>query len=304
MVGLPSSSALPFLTRRCQDQRILAATASTIVSLGFALLTAASQWAVVSGVLTGLGGGALLALAPAFQGRRAADASQAAALASMAQSVGHLVAAIGPLLLGALHDLTGGRTLPLLLLVALTPIQTDGLVVTEESTVTGVPAERTTLEPAGNRVTAIGGGTAAAELRRYAPDDYCIRHALIGLNPKVRSAGGTPFEREKHAGAFHFGLDGLTAQGTVDRSGPGHAHCDCQFDAPTVTLDGERFVDNGRLLLLDDPHIRELAQKSGPAQILLNPNPRRVLPPPLQPLTRLRAARGLRNPHAAVTFAP
>ncbi|MFF9077700.1 hypothetical protein ACF1A9_36450 [Streptomyces sp. NPDC014872] len=159
------------------------------------------------------------------------------------------------------------------------PDQTDGVVVIEESTVTGVPAERITLELAGNRVTAIEGSAAAAELRRYAPNGYYMRHALIGLNPKVRSAGGTQFEREKHAGAFYFGLDGLTTQGTIDRNGPGHAHCDCQFDAPTITLDGERFVDNGHLLLLGDPEIHQLAQKFGPAEVLLNPNPRLVLPP-------------------------
>ena len=159
------------------------------------------------------------------------------------------------------------------------PDQTDGVVVIEESTVTGVPAEQTTLELENNRVTAIHGSTAAAELRRYAPDGYYMRHALIGLNPKVRVAGGTQFEREKHAGAFYFGIDGLTPQGEVDRANPGHAHCDCQFDHPTITLDGRPFVVNGYLLLLDDPEIRELAGKFGPADILLDPNPRLVVPP-------------------------
>jgi CP family cyanate transporter-like MFS transporter len=123
IVGLVSSSALPVLARRWTDQRLLAAAASAIVALGFALLAVAPQLAVVSSVLTGLGGGACLVLALTFQGQRAADASQAAALASMAQSVGYLVAAVGPLLLGALHELTGGWTLPLLLLVALTLAQ-------------------------------------------------------------------------------------------------------------------------------------------------------------------------------------
>jgi CP family cyanate transporter-like MFS transporter len=123
IVGLVSSSALPVLARRWTDQRLLAAAASAIVALGFTLLAAAPQLAVVSSVLTGLGGGACLVLALTFQGQRAADASQAAALASMAQSVGYLVAAVGPLLLGALHDLTGGWTLPLVLLVTLTLAQ-------------------------------------------------------------------------------------------------------------------------------------------------------------------------------------
>ncbi|WP_457513693.1 CynX/NimT family MFS transporter [Streptomyces sp. TE33382] len=123
IVGLVSSGALPVLARRWTDQRILAAAASAIVALGFALLAVAPQLAIVSSVLTGLGGGACLVLALTFQGQRAADASQAAALASMAQSVGYLVAAAGPLLLGALHDLTSGWTIPLMLLVALTLIQ-------------------------------------------------------------------------------------------------------------------------------------------------------------------------------------
>ncbi|PPS68408.1 MULTISPECIES: hypothetical protein [Streptomyces] len=153
------------------------------------------------------------------------------------------------------------------------------MVVVEESTVTGVPAEQITLELENNRVTAVHGGSAAAELRRYASDGCCMRHALIGLNPKVRSAGGTQFEREKHAGAFYFGIDGLTPQGEVDRTAPGHAHCDCQFDQPTITLDGRPFVDNGYLLLHDDPEIHELAGKFGPADILLDPNPRLGLPP-------------------------
>lgn len=79
------------------------------------------------------------------------------------------------------------------------PNRTDGLLVIEESTVTGTPAEPTTIELTNNVVTAIEGATAATELRHYSPRGYYLRHALIGLNPKVRSSGGTQFEREKHA---------------------------------------------------------------------------------------------------------
>ncbi|WP_197285874.1 MFS transporter [Nocardiopsis sp. NRRL B-16309] len=123
MVGMVSSSALPILARRVKDQRIQAAAGSVIVALGYVLLAVAPQLAVVSSLLIGLGGGACLVLALSFQGQRAADPEQAAALASMAQSVGYLVAAAGPLLLGTLRDLTGSWTLPLLLLVALTLTQ-------------------------------------------------------------------------------------------------------------------------------------------------------------------------------------
>jgi CP family cyanate transporter-like MFS transporter len=123
IVGLLASSSVPVLVRRRKDQRLPAAAASVTVAAGFAVLAVAPQLAVVSSVLIGLGGGACLVLALAFQGQRAADPAQAAALASMAQSVGYSVAAVGPVLLGILHDLTGGWTLPLLLLVALTLAQ-------------------------------------------------------------------------------------------------------------------------------------------------------------------------------------
>ncbi|MDV6259775.1 hypothetical protein [Rhodococcoides yunnanense] len=158
------------------------------------------------------------------------------------------------------------------------PNQTDGSFVVEESTTTGTPAERTVVHVKNNLVTDIEGGIAADELRRYSPQSYYMRHALIGLNPKVRSAGGTQFEREKHSGNFYLGLDGLGENGDTVRSEPGHAHCDCQFDDVTVTVDGETLVDRGRLTLLDNPQVREAAEKWGPAEHLLDPNPRLTLP--------------------------
>ncbi|MFI7698719.1 hypothetical protein [Nonomuraea sp. NPDC049480] len=157
------------------------------------------------------------------------------------------------------------------------PDDTEGVVVIEDSTVTGVPEEplRITLE--GNLVRKIEGGAAAAQLRRYAPGGYYMRHGLIGLNPKVRVAGGTQFEREKHAGAFYCGIDGLT-DGAPVKTGPGFAHCDCQVDRPTVWVDGELFIDRGRLLMLDEPEIREVAARFGPPDVILDDNPVMILP--------------------------
>lgn len=157
------------------------------------------------------------------------------------------------------------------------PTDTEGVLVVEESTATGVPEEplRITLE--GNLVRKIEGGTAAAHLRRYAPGGFYMRHGLIGLNPKVRIAGGTQFEREKHAGAFYCGIDGLT-DGEPVTTGPGFAHCDCQVDRPTVIVDGEVFIEHGRLLILDEPHIRDVAAQFGPPDVILDDNPMMVLP--------------------------
>ena len=43
-----------------------------------------------------------------------------AALTAMALSVGYLISSVGPFLLGAVHDASGGWTVPLALLLAIT----------------------------------------------------------------------------------------------------------------------------------------------------------------------------------------
>jgi hypothetical protein len=154
----------------------------------------------------------------------------------------------------------------------------DGVFVVEESTATGVPEERLAVTMTDNIVTAIEGGAAAEQLRRFGPLGYYMRHALLGVNPKVRLAGGSQFEREKHAGAFYLGIDGLTEDGLADPSQPGYAHCDCQFDRPTVTVGHTVISEAGRLLILDEPEIREVAARFGPPDVVLDDNPQMILP--------------------------
>jgi 2,5-dihydroxypyridine 5,6-dioxygenase len=158
------------------------------------------------------------------------------------------------------------------------PETCDGTFVVEESTATGVPEERLTVTVTDNLVTGIDGGIAADQLRRYGPLGYYMRHALLGVNPKVRLAGASQFEREKHAGAFYLGIDGLTEEGVADPSQPGYAHCDCQFDRPTVTVGDTVISQAGRLTILDEPEIREVAAQFGPPEILLDDNPQMILP--------------------------
>ncbi|OXM44564.1 CynX/NimT family MFS transporter [Amycolatopsis alba] len=119
LIGLVTGMALPLLTRGRHDQRFTAAAASVIVAAGFAILLLAPALALVACTLLGLGTGACLVLALSFQSQRAAGSGETTALAGMAQSIGYLVAAAGPLLLGVLHDTTGSWTGALLLLIAL-----------------------------------------------------------------------------------------------------------------------------------------------------------------------------------------
>lgn len=119
VVSLAASSLLPLLTRGRHDQRWTAAGASVLVAGGFTVLVAAPALSVLACTLLGLGGGACLVLALTFQSQRAGTSGEAAALAGMAQSIGYLVAAAGPLLLGILHDTTHSWTLPLTVLAVL-----------------------------------------------------------------------------------------------------------------------------------------------------------------------------------------
>ena len=69
--------------------------------------------------LIGMGCGGALSLALSFFVLRAENTAQATALSAMAQSIGYLLAALGPVSLGLLRDISGHWQWALLLLMAL-----------------------------------------------------------------------------------------------------------------------------------------------------------------------------------------
>lgn len=68
--------------------------------------------------LIGLTGGATLAMSLTLMAQRARDHDASAALSGMSQSVGYVIAALGPVAFGALHSLTGSWTTSLALVLA------------------------------------------------------------------------------------------------------------------------------------------------------------------------------------------
>lgn len=104
--------------RRMKDQRAVAAGAAGASCVAMIGLIVAPGWASLWIVLMGLGMGAGIILGLAFVGLRARHAQQAASLSGMAQFVGYLLAASGPLLIGALHDALGGWSAALALCAA------------------------------------------------------------------------------------------------------------------------------------------------------------------------------------------
>jgi CP family cyanate transporter-like MFS transporter len=117
--GIAGSAVVPIWAARRPDQRriIWALSAAEAVALGGLLLPGgafAAVWVTVIGFV--LGGSFGLSLL--FLAIRADTPETAAELSGMAQSIGYLVAAVGPPLIGGLHDLTDGWTVPILSLGA------------------------------------------------------------------------------------------------------------------------------------------------------------------------------------------
>ncbi|EDB5720141.1 CynX/NimT family MFS transporter [Salmonella enterica subsp. enterica serovar Rubislaw] len=105
--------AIPLILHRFNDQRWIAALVSLLCAVGAAGLWFVPGQAVIWTLLFGFSSGATMILGLTFIGLRASSAHQAAALSGMAQSVGYLLAACGPPVMGKLHDASGSWYLPL-----------------------------------------------------------------------------------------------------------------------------------------------------------------------------------------------
>jgi MFS transporter, CP family, cyanate transporter len=120
VVGIPFGFVVGALAGRMPDQRRIALSAALLPVAGYVGVLAAPMaapwlWATLLGIGFGTGFTLILALFVL----RAGDTQHAAALSGMAQSVGYTLAALGPIAVGALHDITGGWTAPLLALIGL-----------------------------------------------------------------------------------------------------------------------------------------------------------------------------------------
>lgn len=103
-----STLTIPPLAARLRHQSLLALAITAITTLSFVAsltLPLATVWLWCS--LLGLGLGASIALAIMLIVLRSPDTQTTAQLSGMAQGIGYMVAAAGPLIAGILHDLSG-----------------------------------------------------------------------------------------------------------------------------------------------------------------------------------------------------
>ncbi len=127
--GMAASLLTPALQRRLGREAICVGLGVGLSGLGYVGLIAAATAAPYVWVSAlGIGQGVLITLALSYIVSRARHA-HVAHLSTMAQSIGYLIASTGPFIAGALHGITSGWTVPLLVLLGtLVPLAVAGIV--------------------------------------------------------------------------------------------------------------------------------------------------------------------------------
>ncbi|MYV96851.1 MFS transporter [Streptomyces sp. SID3343] len=119
-VQIPASLAGSVIAGRMRNQSWLVVGSIGLVATGYVgLMVAPAGGAWLWAVVLGLGQGGAVSLALTLIVLRSPDPNTAAQLSGMAQAVGYVFAAFGPLAAGALHQVTDGWTVPIVLMLVL-----------------------------------------------------------------------------------------------------------------------------------------------------------------------------------------
>ncbi|KAA1183427.1 CynX/NimT family MFS transporter [Paenibacillus sp. B2(2019)] len=126
IVGVPVSFLVPILAGRLRSQVWIAFALGMCSIVGYGGLWMGSSYPIMilSIILIGIALGGNFPLALSYIGIRARNGNQAAELSGMAQSTGYMLAAIGPILIGYLYDMTQVWTIPLITLIVISGVVT------------------------------------------------------------------------------------------------------------------------------------------------------------------------------------
>ncbi|MGW4461246.1 MFS transporter [Micromonospora sp. NPDC004704] len=118
LAGLATAWAFPVVADRLKSQRSLVAVAvvlgaTAIAGVTFAPLATAAYWCL----LMGLALGGALGLATYFSVTRSESPEATAVLTSVSQTLGYVLALVGPLLVGLLHSVSGRWSIPVAVLL-------------------------------------------------------------------------------------------------------------------------------------------------------------------------------------------
>lgn len=121
LTGLPGSFIMPIIASRTKHQSFWGTLIGALYALGMVSLMFAWNPAglVITIITNGFGSGAAIAFCMVLFALHTKDARDASSLSSMAQGVGYIFAAVTPFLMGSIHDITGGWTVPLIVMTAI-----------------------------------------------------------------------------------------------------------------------------------------------------------------------------------------
>ncbi|HEX6497911.1 MAG TPA: MFS transporter [Micromonosporaceae bacterium] len=117
LLGIGTALLVPTVAARRADQRGIGLLVCAAWTVGLVGLLAAPSLYLLWAVVAGLGQGAGISLALALLVLRARTAESARNLSGTVQSIGYLLGATGPVLVGLLRDGSGGWTVPLVALL-------------------------------------------------------------------------------------------------------------------------------------------------------------------------------------------
>lgn len=116
--SFPGLVMLPFINK-LKNFSLAAFGATLFVTIGVLGLSLIPTGALIWVSMMGFGSASAMILGFALISLRASHYHQAAAISGMAQSIGYLLAAVGPIMMGAMHDLTQNWHLALLICILL-----------------------------------------------------------------------------------------------------------------------------------------------------------------------------------------
>jgi CP family cyanate transporter-like MFS transporter len=124
-VGIAGNFAAPLLAQRTGNAQVVVVGCSVLILVGLAgVLFVPTELPLVWVTLLGIGTGGTFSLTLLLMASRAKDAVISRRLSSMAQGIGYMISALGPLVAGLLHSISGGWTLPIVVVIAICGAQT------------------------------------------------------------------------------------------------------------------------------------------------------------------------------------
>ena len=128
------------ILHRGSDQRLVSFASGAVMVVTFLGLALAPDLILLWVLLGAIGCGSLIVIALSLFSLRTVNYPQAASLSGMAQSVGYGLAAAGPVMFGALRDLSGDWTLPLLVTAGIMAVLAVTGVLAGRNRVISAPA--------------------------------------------------------------------------------------------------------------------------------------------------------------------